>query len=644
MKANAALFSTLAGGMLVTAATAMELNPLFQDNAVLQCDSRVPVWGTGREGEKITVAFAGQNVSGVVKDGTWKVWLNPMEPNGSPRTLTVRGDTTRELRDILVGEVWIASGQSNMERELGPRGGQKPIIGWEREVAVADRPQIRQFYVPQTKSFTQQATVKGEWKVCSPETVASFSAVGYFFARDLFAARKVPVGIIHSSWGGTPAEAWTSEAGLRKLPDFAEPLAELKRVAVDPDLARRKAEAKQAEWLEKVDPGSKPGTAWSATDLDTTDWKSMALPAYFEGAGFPDFDGVIWFRRTFDLPENWDGGEVELHLGNVDDMDTTWVNGEQVGMTNGWSLSRNYRIPGRLLKRGSNVIAVRVLDVAGGGGVYGGDDAMRLVFHAAGKAEALPLSGAWSCKAGPTRRETGWPPADFSDNPSMPTVLYNGMISPLLPYAMRGVIWYQGEANVGREGQYRGLFPAMIADWRNQWGRGDFPFLFVQIAPYSGMTPEIREAQLLSWQRTHKTAMAVTIDCGDVDDIHPAHKEPVGARLALAARALAYGEKIEYSGPVFESMKTSGAEVVLNFTHLGGGLVAKESDLRGFTIAGADKVFHPAKAEIRGSTIVVSAANVSSPVAVRYAWANAPEGNLFNRAGLPASPFRTDVE
>jgi sialate O-acetylesterase len=638
------LISTLAGCLLVTAATAVELNPLFQINAVLQCDSRVPVWGTGRDGEKITVTFGGQKISTVAANGTWKVWLAPMKPNATPQSLTVAGDTTLSIGNILVGEVWIASGQSNMERELGPRGGQKPIIRWEAEVAVANLPQIRQFSVPQAKSFTPQTTVNGEWKVCSPETAASFSAVGYFFARDLSVARKVPVGIIHSAWGGTPAEAWTSEAGLQELPDFAEPLADVKRLIADPSLARRKAEAKQAEWFAKVDPGSKSGAAWSAADLDTAEWKPMTLPAYHEGAGFPDFDGVIWFRRSFDLPENWDGGDVELHLGAVDDMDTTWVNGEQVGMTNGWSLPRVYQVPGRLLKRGANVIAVRVLDAAGGGGIYGGDDAMRLVLKASGLTTSIPLSGEWSCKASATRQETGWPPSDFSDFPGTPTVLYNGMIAPLLPYAMRGVIWYQGEANVGRERQYRTLFPAMIADWRQQWGRGDFPFLFVQIAPYSTMSPEIREAQLLSWKSTKNTAMAVTLDCGDAEDIHPANKQPVGARLALAARALAHGEKIEYSGPVFDSMKTRGSEAVLRFARIGGGLVAKDGELIGFTIAGADKVYHPAKAAIRGDTIVVTAAEVSSPVAVRYAWANAPEGNLFNRDGLPASPFRTDVD
>jgi sialate O-acetylesterase len=626
------------------AAPAAELHPLFQDHAVLQCERRVPVWGTGRDGEKITVTFAGQGVSTVVSNGKWQVWLEPMRPNATPGTLTVAGDTTRVVSDLLVGEVWIASGQSNMERELGPRGGQKPIVGWEQEVAAADLPRIRQFHVPQTKSNTPQATVKGEWKVCSPQTAAGFSAVGYFFARDLHAARKIPVGIIHASWGGTPAEAWTSEAGLQKLPDFAEPLAEVKRLIADPDLVRQKAEAKQTQWFEKVDPASKPGAAWSAADFDPADWKPMTLPAYLEGAGFPGFDGVIWFRRSFEVPESWDGSDVELHLGAVDDMDTTWVNGTQVGMTNGWDKPRVYQVPGRLLKRGANAIALRVLDVAGGGGIRGGDDAMRLVFKAAGKEESVPLSGPWLAKASATRQQTGWPPGDFSDSAGTPTVLYNAMIAPLLPYAMRGVIWYQGEANAGREKQYRNLFPAMIADWRRAWGQGEFPFLFVQIAPFSGMPPEIREAQLLSWKGTRNTAMAVTLDCGDADDIHPANKEPVGKRLAFAARALAYGEKIDYSGPVFDSMKTRGATAVLHFTHPGGGLVAKDGELKGFTIAGADKNFRPAKAEIRGDTVVVSAEGVTAPVAVRYAWANVPEGNLYNRAGLPASPFRTDID
>jgi sialate O-acetylesterase len=588
------------------------------------------------------VAFAGQKASTIATNGAWKIWLNPMKPNATPQTLTVAGDTTSVVTNVLVGEVWVASGQSNMERQLGLRPGQQPITDWEREVAAANYPEIRQFYVPETKSFSPQATVKGDWSVCSPETVVNFTAVGYFFARDLFQDRHVPIGIIFSSWGGTPAEAWTSEAALQKLPDFVEPLAQLKKLAADPVLAERETQARQKVWYEKVDPASKPESAWSAADLDTNDWKTMTLPTYWESAGYPDFDGVFWFRRAFDLPQNWDGGDVVLHLGAVDDNDTTWVNGTQIGATIGWNVPRVYRVPGSLLKRGQNVIAVRVLDTGGGGGMYGGGDAMRLLFGAGETSSSLSLTGDWLCKQSVSLKITGWPPGNFSQDSSAPTVLYNGMIAPLLPYAMRGVIWYQGENNVGRERQYRSLFPALIADWRQAWGEGNFPFLFVQIAPFRANTPEIREAQLLTLEHTTNTAMAVTMDCGDADDIHPPHKQPVGARLALAARALAYGEKIEYSGPIFASMKMDGANAILNFTHLGGGLVAKGGELRGFVLAGADGVLHPAQADVIGDTVVVNSTKVARPMSVRYGWANVPEGNLFNRAGLPASPFRTD--
>jgi sialate O-acetylesterase len=623
---------------------AVTLNPLFQDHAVLQQGVPVPVWGTADPGEKVTVEFASQSVATVAaSDGKWLVRLAPLTP-GEPRTLTVTGKNKIVLTDLLVGEVWIASGQSNMERQLGLRAGQKPITGWEAEVAAANYPAIRHFGVAQAKALAPQQTVKGAWSVCTPETVKDFTAVGYFFGRDLHLARRAPIGLIHTSWGGTPAEAWTSEATLRQLPDFAEPLAALKKLAADPDLARRETQAKQEAWYQRVDPGSKSGAAWSAARLEMSDWPPMALPTHWERAGYPDFDGIFWLRRTFELPNEWDGGDAELHLGAVDDVDTTWVNGVSVGATIGWEVPRVYRIPGALLKRGANVIAVRVLDTGAGGGLYGGNDTMRLIFSAGGKAESLSLAGTWRCKPSVPLSVSGWPPADFSQSPSSPTVLYNAMIAPLLPYAMRGVIWYQGEANVGRERQYQESFPAMIADWRQAWGLGDFPFLFVQIAPYNTMSPEIREAQLLSWQRTKNTAMAVTIDCGDANDIHPANKKPVGARLALAARALAYGEKLEYSGPVYESLQIKGAEAILSFTHLGGGLVARDGALKSFTIAGADKVFRPAQAEIRGETVVVSATDVPHPVAVRYSWANVPEGNLFNQAGLPASPFRTNVD
>lgn len=625
-----------------------ELNLMFQNNAVLQCDARVPVWGTARDGEKIAVAFAGQTVSTVATNGVWKIWFQPMKADATPQNLTLRGDNFCEITNVLIGEVWIASGQSNMERQLGLRAGQKPIENWEQEVAAANYPQIRQFYVTQKQSSTPLSAVKGSWTVCSPATVADFTAVGYFFARNLFAARHIPVGIIHSSWGGTPAEAWTSEAALEKIPDFIPQIEELKKLMANPDQAKQDAQARQDAWYENVDPGSKSGAAWSAAIVDTADWKTMTLPTYWENAGYPDFDGVFWFRRIFELPSNWDGGDVVLHLGAVDDNETTWVNGTRIGATMGWTVPRVYRVPASLLKHGANVIAVRVLDTGGNGGLWGGGDTMRILYGSVGGSSqrvdsSISLAGSWLCKQSVSLRQVGWPPPSLDQSPNAPTVLYNGMIAPLLPYAIRGVIWYQGEANVGRERQYQTLFPAMIADWRRLWGEGDFPFLFVQIAPYSGMTPEIREAQLLSWQHTTNSAMVVTIDCGDANDIHPAHKQPVGARLALAARALAYGEKIEYSGPVFHAIDIDGAKAILHFQHISGGLVAKGGRLKGFTIAGEDKIFHPAQAEIAGETVVVESPSVSAPTAVRYGWANVPDGNLFNTADLPASPFRTDL-
>jgi len=618
-------------------------NPLFTDNAVLQQGMSVPVWGTADPGERVAVEFAGQTVSATASaDGKWMVYLAPLKAGG-PFTLTISGKNRRNMNNVLVGEVWVCSGQSNMERHLGLQSGQKPITDWEQEVKDAKYPEIRQFYVTQKTSFTPAQTVSGGWSVCSPDTVKDFTAVGYFFGRDLHQARHVPIGLIHSSWGGTPAEAWTSEAGLRTVPGLAATLAEFKRSISDPEGARREFEMRLENWFRANDPGSAASQPWNAPDLDAGSWKQMTLPGYWQDAGEPNLHGVVWFRKTFELPDSVTNAEAELDVDKVDDQDTTWVNGVRVGSMNGYDLDRKYPVPAGVLKPGQNVVAVRVLDTGGNGGIWG-DQKLQLVLKTGTPTEPLNLAGPWQYRVGVNLKDVPWPPMSAGRSASAPTVLYNGMIAPLLPYAIRGVIWYQGEANVGRERQYRTLFPALIADWRQAWGEGDFPFLFVQIAPYRDMTPEIREAQLLSWQHTRNTAMAVTIDCGDADDIHPAHKQPVGARLALAARALGYGEKIEYSGPVFESMKIKGSKAVLQFMHLGGGLVAKDGPLQGFIMAGPDNFFHPAHAEIHGRTIVVTADAVSRPAVVRYGWANVPEGNLFNRAGLPASPFRTDVD
>jgi sialate O-acetylesterase len=618
-------------------------NPLFSDHAVLQQGMPVPVWGTAEPGEAVTVSIAGQTVATTTgAEGTWRVRLAPM-PSGGPFTLTISGKNQIVLADILVGEVWLCGGQSNMERQLGPRAGQQPIADWEKEAKAANHPRIRQFSVAQARSFTPRLAVEGRWDVCTPETVKDFTAVGYFFGRDLERARHVPVGLIHSSWGGTPAEAWMSEARLFQLPDFAATSEQLRLAMADPAAAQRKYEAQLEAWFQTNDAGSIAADMWNRPALDTSGWKEMKLPTLWEDAGEPDLNGVVWFRRTFELPPGPVPGPAELQLGMIDDIDTTWINGVKVGATVGYNLVRKYAVPTSVLKPGRNVIAVRVLDTGGGGGIWG-DEKVQLVWGGKPGLPPIDLSGPWQYRIGMNLEGHPRPPASLSGSLDTPSVLYNAMIAPLVPYALRGVVWYQGESNVHRERQYRTLFPAMIADWRSAWGQGDFPFLFVQIAPHRDMTPEIREAQLLAWQRTPNTAMAVTMDCGDANDIHPTRKQPVGARLALAARALAYGERLEYSGPVFAALNIDGRKATLRFTHLGGGLLAKGGTLKGFTIAGADKVFHPAQAKIRGKTVVVTSADVPQPTAVRYGWANVPDGNLFNKAGLPASPFRTDVD
>jgi len=647
----AVLVSTMA--MAVAHATVMP-HPLFADHAVLQRGVTVPIWGTAAPGEEVTVAIAGQTVSTTAgADGRWRLQLQPMKAGG-PFTLTISGQNRLVLSDILVGEVWVCSGQSNMERQLGLRVGQKPIDDWEKVAAAAKYPRIRHFGVAQTMSFTPLATVKGRWDVCTPEAVKDFTAVGYFFGRDLHRARHVPVGLIHASYGGTPAEAWTSQAGLSALPEFASTPEDLRLLQTDPDAARRQYEARLEAWFSANDPGSgalaapgpaavaKPTQPWSDPALETSSWKTMMLPTLWEDAGEPKLNGVVWFRKTFELPASAASVPAELQLGMIDDIDTTWVNGVKVGGMARYDLVRRYPVPASVLKAGRNVIAVRVLDTGGGGGMWG-DEKLQLVFQRQ-QLQPIELSGPWQYRIGMSLQGRPRPPAELAGDASAPTVLWNGMIAPLLPYAIRGVIWYQGESNAYREPQYRRLFPAMIADWRRAWGLGELPFLFVQIPPQRDMTPELREAQLLTWQQTPNTAMVVTMDCGDPDDIHPSHKQPVGARLALAARALAYGERLEYSGPVYQSMKIVRGRAILRFTHVGGGLVARGGPLKGFTMAGPDEIFHPARAKIRGRTVRVTSDAVREPTAVRYGWAHVPEGNLFNRAGLPASPFRTDVD
>jgi sialate O-acetylesterase len=629
----------LATGACLTRADVVPAS-LFCEHAVLQQGVPIPVWGSAAEGEQVTVTLDGRSASTTALEGKWRVELPPL-PAGGPHVLTIAGRNRIELTDVLIGEVWVCGGQSNMERQLGPRDGQKPIRNWEAEVAAADFPQIRHFGVAQRLALDPQGRVDGRWLVCSPETAPEFTAVGYFFGRSLHLARGTPIGLIHSSWGGSPAEAWTSEKSLETIPEFSDLPSRLDRVRRDPVGARAEFARRLDHWFEVNDPGSAVQAPWSAVSHDTQSWPTMRLPTFWEKAGLPDFDGVVWFVRDVEVPDSWAGRDVELHLGAIDDMDSTWVNGQFVGSGAEWLKPRVYSLHGGLLKPGRNVIAVRVLDTGGNGGLWGGGDTMRLKCAGSGQAE-IPLHGDWRYKASVRAQHAPPLPSDPSVSSGTPSVLYNGMIAPLQPYAIRGVIWYQAEANSGQPQLYRKLFPKLVADWRSAWGQGDFPFLYVQVAPFNETPPEIREAQRLSLASITNSAMVVTIDVGDATDIHPTEKKTVGERLALAARALAYGEKLEYSGPQFETLRVDGSRTQLRFSHVGGGLIAPGGELKGFSIAGADGRFRVAKARILQDTVEVWAEEVPHPVAVRYGWAQVPEGNLFNRAGLPASPFASD--
>ena len=614
-------------------------NSLFSEGAVLQRDMALPVWGTAKDGERVTVQIAGQRVSTAAVNGKWMVRLTPLKAGG-PYTLVVSGENTITLTNILIGDVWVCSGQSNMERQLGPRPPQKPIVQWEQEVAAANYPAIRQFFVPHVLSPSAKADVQGRWTVCSPATVKDFSAVGYFFARDVHKAAKVPIGLLFAAWGGTPAEAWVSPASLKMMPEFGPALGLLEQAAAGTLNPAASQPAAVESWYAIHDEGSVPGREWFGPALDDSAWAQAQVPGDID----PLFDGVVWFRKEFDAPPAWAGRTARLDLGQVDDEDTTWINGRQVGQTLDWRPDRHYTIPAGVLAAGRNVIAVRMVDMRGAGGLHPRPNLMQIVADGGDAPAPIKLFGTWKLRSTVSFVNGPIPVYKPEGDQNAPGVLYNGMIAGLQNYPIKGAIWYQGESNDKRARQYRTLFPLLISDWRKIWRVGDFPFLFVQIAPYGQMTPDIRESQLLTLRRVPNTAMAVITDAGDASDIHPAHKQPVGERLSLAARALAYGEKIEYSGPLLARMGIEGSKARLAFSHAANGLVASNGSPRGFTISGDGEHFFNAVAELRGNEIVVSSPQVSTPKAVRYGWARVPEVNVYNKEGLPASPFRTDTE
>jgi sialate O-acetylesterase len=630
------------------------LPALVSDGMVLQQKAPVRIWGWAEDGEKVTVSLRGQSVTVEPRGGLWVVTLKPLDPGG-PFEMTIAGQERIVIKDVFVGEVWVCSGQSNMEFPLSRS------FEAQADIQAAADPALRMFSVARQVAEAPKVDVAGgKWEGATPEARGHFSAVGYYFGRALRAARKVPIGLIHTSWGGTPAEAWTSRRALQAwgMPEAAfaalAPPSAADEQAYERSLAAWQAAGRPQGTFD--DPGVLGAAqVWASPESDSRAWRTSALPQAWEQMG-PDMqlDGGIWFRREVNLPAQWAGRELELQLGAIDDVDTTYFNGVQVGATgsevpNHWQVRRSYKVPASAVRAGRGVLAVRVWDHGGEGGFMGPANEMWIAPVGSSTSERLALAGEWRFKAERTRPTMPSPPGL---NQNLPSVLYNGMLAPLLPYTIQGATWYQGESNTGRATQYRSLLAALIQSWRSDWQRKDFPFLIVQLAPYLAIQAEpkesgwatLREAQAQVARDLPKVGVAVITDLGDEKDIHPTRKQPVGERLALAARKIAYGERIVATGPSFRSAAIQKGKLLVSFDNVGKGLEARGGPLTGFAIAGADKKFVNAGATIQGARVEVSSPQVPTPAYVRFGWADYPVVNLWNKDGLPATPFRTDPQ
>ena len=641
MKKTIALFTTIL--IIATTFANITLPKIFGDNMVLQRNKPISIWGFASAGEKVIVQFNGQTKSTKAdKAGKWQVMLSP-EKEGGPFQLSVKGKNQLTIQNILVGEVWICSGQSNMEM---PIEGWGKINNYQQEIASANYSQIRHFKIPNTVSTTLKDDITGgDWKVCSTSTAGDFSATAYFFARELYNQLKVPIGLINTSWGGTMSEAWTSKKAFEQSPELKYIADAMQNNDIDKKLKERaETSFKNIIKLQGSFENNTNTTDWKNSNFDDSKWPTMKLPGLWESQGLPDLDGTVWFRKTIIIADADAGKAATLNLGMIDDNDDTYLNDIKIGSTQGYNTPRKYTIAAGILKAGKNTIAVKVGDTGGGGGFYGDAADMTLTIDN----NKQSLAGDW------TFRVAALSPSATSVGPNdYPSMLFNAMLYPIIQYSIKGAIWYQGETNAGRAYQYRTAFPLMINDWRQHFKQGDFPFLFVQLSTFGSTEAnskngsnwaELREAQAMTLSLPN-TGMAVITDIGNPTDIHPKNKQDVGKRLASIALHDVYEKTAEYTGPTYKSMQAAGNKVILTFTHTGSGLLVKDKYgyVKGFEIAGADKQFQYARATMEGDKIIVQADGITQPVAVRYNWVDdASEGNLFNKELFPAAPFRTD--
>lgn len=641
------LICTISGSLFAQ----LKLPALIANHMVLQQESNAPLWGWDTPGKTISItpSWIQDSYSGKA-DHTGKWMISVQTPAaGGPYSLKISGSETITISDVLIGEVWLCSGQSNMEMPLKGWANQ-PITGSERYIAEANYPNMRLFTVQRKVAYQPEVDCIGEWAATTPETAADFSAAGYFFGLHLFKQLNIPIGLIHSSWGGTPAESWTSKEYIEKIPYFSKG-GDFDAVEYR-DKKVKSFEGKQKAWLKELGFQAEEGIpGWALADFNADDWDDIQVPGNWEDTEAGHFEGVMDLRIEVNLPGSWRKKATILDLGPIDEMDLAYVNGVLVGKhlnVYDWPTFRSYEIPAGILKKGKNVIAVKVANTSGLGGINGVADKMR-VYPKGKNSSGESLAGVWKYRKASTFGElSAMPNCVNCSEPQIPTTLYNGMIAPLLPFRIKGAIWYQGESNRYDGKLYGKIFPNMITNWREDWAQGDFPFYFVQIAPYSYRddfsTGLLREAQTNSMSLPH-TGMVVTMDIGSLSTIHPPDKKTVGIRLATWALVKDYGfENVQYSGPVYKAWKKEDDKIRVFFNMTCGGLRAEGGPLRHFMIAGADMKFVPAIAEIDKNTVVVYSPDVPNPVAVRFGWDHTDQTNLFNMAGLPAGPFRTDTD
>ena len=618
----------------------VKLPRLISDGLILQRDTEIKLWGWASPNEKIKLTFKGQvYLVQADKTGDWEINL-PKQSAGGPYEMVFEGSNTIRIKDILFGDVWVCSGQSNMELPM-----ERLKEKYGDVIKKSDNKEIRQFIVPDKFDFKseQKDLSSGNWVAANPETVLEFSGVAYFFAKKIYEKEHVPIGLINSALGGSPVESWMSEEALKPFPKI---YAEAQKYKNDQMISEIEASDKKHndDWyalINSIDKGlTNKNQLWSQTNFNDSTWDKMGIPGFWKDQALGNVNGVVWFRKEIEVPASMVGKPAKLMMGRIVDQDFVYVNGEMVGTTGYQYPPRRYDVKAGILKAGKNTIAIRVINNIGSGGFV-----LDKPYYLAVANDTLDLKGEWKYELGAQMKPLEgptfirWKPAG----------LYNAMIAPLLNLKIKGAIWYQGESNTGNPTQYSQLFPAMINNWRAKWGQGNFPFIYVQLPNFMETFSEPRESNWAALRQAQletlsvsNTAMAVAIDLGEWNDIHPLNKEDVGNRLSLLARQIAYGEtKINASGPIPLSAKFKSNKIIVAFENKGGGLIAKNNtELKSFAISNDGKNFVWAKAKIVGNTVVVSNKTISNPVVVRYAWDNNPaDANLFSKDGLPSTPF-----